>query len=451
MVKSPVGYLAAAQRTSGLRWAGRSLWAIIDQGLFSVSNFVVGVLLARWLSPEQYGAFTLAYSLFLLFGMVHTALLTEPMLVFGSSKHADNFFGYLRVLKRGHWSLTTVGTLLFAVSSLGLWLFGSADLAKSFFGIALASPFILLTWLARRACFACLRPKWAAIGGAVHFTLMLLGTILLSVLGALSPLSALLMLGVCSFIAASWLLRRLSSSANHGDRNGSEEAILRDHWNYGRWAVSSSVLSWAAGNVHMLILPLNGGLGAAAAVKALLNIVLPMLQANVALAALLLPALARLRGQSRFPIVVIGAIAAFGGGPILYWIFLGLFAEKLIHFLYGGQYVEYAHLLWFVGILPVIAGIAAVLSNTLRALERPDQVFWAYFGSAIVAVSLGPLAILHWGIRGAIFGQISSMLAMTCILFVLLLHGKRSLPRNWGVEQTGAHRPQDTAGATNTM
>jgi hypothetical protein len=34
--------------------------------LISGSNFLIGVLLARWLEPEQFGAYTLAFSTFLL-------------------------------------------------------------------------------------------------------------------------------------------------------------------------------------------------------------------------------------------------------------------------------------------------------------------------------------------------------------------------------------------------
>ena len=58
---------------------------MLDQGLISGSNFVIGVLLARWLLPAQYGAYALAFSVFLLVSFLHQALLTEPQRVFGPS------------------------------------------------------------------------------------------------------------------------------------------------------------------------------------------------------------------------------------------------------------------------------------------------------------------------------------------------------------------------------
>jgi hypothetical protein len=38
-------------------WAKKAGLAVLDQGLFTGSHFIINVLLARWLEPAQYGAF----------------------------------------------------------------------------------------------------------------------------------------------------------------------------------------------------------------------------------------------------------------------------------------------------------------------------------------------------------------------------------------------------------
>jgi len=68
-------------------WIIRGDWAVLDQGLFSGANFLVNILLTRWLSPEEYGAFAVALSTFYLFADFHTAVLTEPMMFFGLGKN----------------------------------------------------------------------------------------------------------------------------------------------------------------------------------------------------------------------------------------------------------------------------------------------------------------------------------------------------------------------------
>src|SRR4051794_6381544 len=46
-------------RVPGLR--RRFAWSVADQGISSLSNFVLGILVARSLGPEALGAFALAY------------------------------------------------------------------------------------------------------------------------------------------------------------------------------------------------------------------------------------------------------------------------------------------------------------------------------------------------------------------------------------------------------
>ena len=65
--------------------------AILGQGAFAGSHFLMNVLLASWLSPEDYGAFALAYSGFLLFLMLYSACVYEPLIVFGSGRYAGHF------------------------------------------------------------------------------------------------------------------------------------------------------------------------------------------------------------------------------------------------------------------------------------------------------------------------------------------------------------------------
>jgi hypothetical protein len=76
-------------------WAMKGGLAILDQGIFTGSNFVISILLARWLSPEQYGSYAVAFAIFLFILTFHQALLLEPMLVFGSSVFRNCLRGYV--------------------------------------------------------------------------------------------------------------------------------------------------------------------------------------------------------------------------------------------------------------------------------------------------------------------------------------------------------------------
>ena len=191
-----------------------------------------------------------------------------------------------------------------------------------------------------------------------------------------------------------------------------------EHWRYGRWAVASGSISWVTGHIYFFLLPLFAGLAATASLRALSNLVLPMLQSITALSTLLLPTLARARGSARFRYALGIAFALFCSGTLVYWVLLGTFADRLIAFLYAGVYGEHAHLLWLLGFIPVLAGVIAVLSNALRAQERPQVIFWAYVASASTTLTFGIWASIRWELAGAILGQVVSAVATIVVLLV---------------------------------
>ena len=97
--ESPLWRDATPRRRSSRkvgRWVTKGGLAILDQGLISGSNFLIGILLARWLVPAQYGAFSLAFSVFLLLSYVYQSLLSEPQAVFSGSAYRQCLRGYLK-------------------------------------------------------------------------------------------------------------------------------------------------------------------------------------------------------------------------------------------------------------------------------------------------------------------------------------------------------------------
>jgi O-antigen/teichoic acid export membrane protein len=412
-----------------LRWAGRGAWAIADQGLFAVSNFAMNILLARWLTPTEYGAFAVAYSVFLLYGTFYTALLIEPMLIFGSAKYEGNFVSYMWVLLRGHWLVSGIGGVLLALAGGVVWLAGSRDVGVALVALAPVAPCVLLTWLTRRACFAQLQPHLAALAGMVYMVLMLGGLAFLFQHAALSVPTALAVMGVSSLVAGIWLIRRITVQGRPNDKSG--EATMRgvrdDHWGYGRWALATSVISWLPSNLLLVAMGTFTGLAGSAAFKAMLNLVMPLLQSLSALAILLLPTLVRVRGRPAFRKLSLFALALFVGGAVAYWLALGAFAEPLVHLLYKGRYHDTAELLWVIGLLPISAAVVAVLSTMLRAIERPDQIFWAYVVSAVVTATVGIAALAYWGLLGAAVGQLAASLATAISLTVIFwLRGRHA-------------------------
>jgi O-antigen/teichoic acid export membrane protein len=393
----------------GLRsWFGKSVWAVGDRTLFSVSNFVINIVLARWLSPHEYGAFALAYAVFLLLGAGHTALLSDPMLVFGASTYRERFAEYLAVLVRAHWVFSGTASLILFAAALAINLSGHGALAAAFTALAFASPLILLQWLLRLACYVRLEPHRAAYAGASYMVFVLLGIYGLEYVDRLSPATSIGLMGVASLESVVGILRGFKRRRPPVRVPHLFQEVVADHWNYSRWIVGSNALAWIPQSSFYLLLPAWGGLGAAAALKALMNLIMPLLHVYWALAGVVVPTLVRARERAAFGQIVRLVLSLWLSGALLYWILLGWFNRPVVDWLYNGRYSEHASLLWIIGIIPILFAGELIFNSVLRSRERPDQIFWAGVVSTVALLTVGMALIFTWGLRGAAVGLLCS-------------------------------------------
>lgn len=423
------GTSASSALSTGLsrskdRWLRLGFWAVADQGLFACSNFILNVLLARWLVPQEYGTFVTVYAVFALVGVLHDALLVEPMLIFGPAKYRDCMSRYMGALLYGHLGFSVLSGAVLLAAGTGFALAGAGALSTTLLGLAATGPLILFFWLVRRACYARFIPYLAAFASVVYMTLMLAGAYLLYSSGHLSPPAAFALMGGASLISGALLVLRLGASQPQAEK-GLVREVLGDHLGYGRWSTATRATDWIAESSYLLLLPLWGGLGAAGAIRALINLIMPVVQAYSALATILLPTLVRARGSEEFRRTARFSMALFVGGALVYWIILGLVHRPLISWLYDGRYTEYGALVWALAALPLLAGVGEVLSTVLRALGGVHRVFWAGAAAAAVCLTLGICALFVLGVTGAVVWLLSSQAAAIGVMVWSLTGSRR--------------------------
>jgi len=389
-----------------LSWTTKGSLAVADQGLFAGSNFLLNVLLARWLAPADYGAFALAYSVFLLFGVFHTAILTEPMLVFGPGKYRERFPEYLGILLRGHFALMLPGAALLAATAFLLgWLYSPA-VGRAFLALAIAGPFILLLWLLRRAFYVRLNPGWSAVGGGVYLAILLASILALRSAGRLTPATGFLAMAAASLITCLILFALLRPKL--ATESSTIRAVAADHWRYGKWAAATAGPVWFSSNIYFLVLPAWFGLEAAGALKALINLAMPALHTMSALGVLLLPILVRARdrgGPRAMSRTMKLSLALFLSGSACYLALLWGLRLQIFEFLYAGKYAEYA--CWpvlLVALVPLTGSLSAVFGSALRALQRADLVFWSWNVACAVAFFPGLPLAAYSGVTGSLSG-----------------------------------------------
>ena len=398
------------------QWLSRGFWAVTDQALFALTNFAVSVLLARWLSLSDYGAFAVAFSVLLLMGTVHTALLTEPMLVLGPSRFRERTAAYVRRLATLHFALTSVMgvALLLVVGALAL-LQPQFTAAITLVALAMAAPAILFLWLVRRACYIESRPRLAAAASLVYALIVPAGMLLLTQFGMLTAASGLLSLGLSSLLVGSWLTLRLSRSTFEPVTLSSAPNVTRAHWSYGRWALGIGALSWVPSNAVVMALPLWHSLDDAAVLRVATTLMLPVLHVHGALGPLLMPALVRARFSGRLGSTARLAGVLFVGLSIIYAPVVLIFGSQLAELLFGPKYSIAGATLWLLAAIPLVTALSAVSGAVLRALERLGRVLWIYVAATLVTLLIGLPLVFAYGVNGALASMLLSA-ATTAIL-----------------------------------
>jgi O-antigen/teichoic acid export membrane protein len=407
------------------RWVAKGGLAILDQGLISGSNFAISIALARWLAPSQYGAFSLAFSVFLLLSYVYQSLLSEPQGVFSGSAYSQCLRGYLKALLGIQAMVTIFGIVLLGGSAVVVYFMGKADgLPGALAGVAIASPCILFFWLLRRAYYMNLAPARAAVGALIYCSLVAGGLLLAYKETLVSPFSAYLMMAIGALGAGFYLLSQVNKALPPDTvKAPTAGQAWHKHWEYGRWALAVSVVTWIPYYMYYPLVSAFNGMAQAGQLRALMNLSLPMEQSYTALSILFLPYAARVcreKGIGASGPLVRRITLLFVVGAVAYWAVLIPFKGFVFHVLYGGRYTEVAHFIPYVALGTTMWAAAFGPAILLRAIESPDSIFYARVVASVLSLVVGVPATRWFGLWGVVGSIIVANFAAFLISMYIL-------------------------------
>jgi O-antigen/teichoic acid export membrane protein len=405
------------------KWFAKGGLAIVDYGLISGSNFLLGVLLARWLTPRDYGAYALSFSFFILAGFLYQSLLLEPLSVFSGTLFRDNIRGYLKTTLWIHWGLSLVMCLALGIAAVVTYFIGhSPVLAIALAGMTIATPFILAHGLARRSFYLKLMPGPAAFGSVFYCVLVVGGVFLFFRLGTLSSFTAFLLMGLAALVTSVVMVFQLNKALAPETGRPRLRATFGKHWEYGRWALATCFATWIPNYFYIPLVSSFSGMAAAGELRALMNLAAPVLQTYAALSMLFLPYAARVQNQNgKQAATALNRRLAFlfVAGSVAYWSVLIPLKTPLFHFLYNGKYMESAYLIPLFALETTIWSASLGPAILLRAMESPRSLFIANGAASVVAVLIGIPATRYFGLPGVIWSMIGANFLYVVVAFML--------------------------------
>lgn len=405
---------------------------LFDQAVLSGTNFITGILLARFLGIQTYGLFALLWMIVLFALSFSQAFITRPMLSLGVQMEAGNkrdYFSYLHAIQL----IFSFLALIFSFFVLTIFVsFSWYELPSD--GLIFKVPVLLALFLIydfyRKYFFVSELLKWPILIDGLLALFQLSGICILNFLEVLSLENVLLLLIIVHAIVN--LVCFLKIAPPVFSKNGLKSVALK-HYSFGKWLIGTAFLQWLCGN--FFIIAGAGILGAAAVgairiaqnVIGLTHVIFLAMENIVPVYAArqfknggiksLYNFLRKLSLQSGVAIMVI-------------LILLAVFAPVIFKFLYGEAFVSFSYILVGFCIIYLMVFIGHPLRFALCTLENTKPIFIGYLLGAIFSLIAANLMIKNWGMFGLLSGLFITQLIAQAVYIFSLLKIKKSYENN---------------------
>lgn len=414
---------------SGLRWSA------LDQGLSSASNLLLAVVVARYATIAEFGAYGIAFALYLVFLGALRALFGEPTLLRLQEWATEGVDGLEvgSVLGGSVLGGVGAGTLM---AGFGLAMGGDLGPALAVTGLLL--PGLGLLEMLRFHAFAEGRPRRAAcldgswlIAQASGFAVLLWAGwtqywALLLAWGAAGVLSALALVArrrmtVSLLTVRSWLSRNRDLSGN----------FLAEY------------VTLAASQQGIVFLTAAfAGLAGTGAIRAVQTIMGPVNILTGSAHLVLLPAARRLASEDpprliRFALLTgagLASVAVVGGAAM--WLLPVEIGESLL----GESWAAGAALVPLFAAIVAVNGLSYGATSGLRALLRTRLSLGIRLATTpVVLVAVG-IGAYEQGARGALMGLLAAVLLQSATWWICLVRAVRRGAEGLGAASVGAER-----------
>jgi O-antigen/teichoic acid export membrane protein len=368
---------------------------ILDQSLYSLTNLIIGMILARAVIADDYGEFILVTSFATTILGIQKSMISVPYTVCKNDVKNKTYLG----------STNTFEFILIVICSVAAYfIFGNSS--TNLIVICSFITSILLKDYVRSYLLSHLRIRSSLILGVLINVLQIL---ILVVLYFLNTSNISIYTGALAI--TSLIPTLIVGFIYFKDKFDLSE--LRIHFlmnfKFGKWILGSSViaslnsqsypwlLSFFVDNKSVAVLGISIALG---------GLLSPVIQGTYSY---MLPQIMKYRDDiKKFRYSIKMATLILGSIGIAWIIVCVLIGDKIMVFLYSANYSDLKLELILAATASVITGTTTCINAALDSLKRTDIAFGGLVISFIVTIVLGISLSYLYGIKGALIGMIIS-------------------------------------------
>ncbi|HXD44312.1 MAG TPA: hypothetical protein VN655_04185 [Pseudolabrys sp.] len=272
------------------RWKRRVLFAFVDQGVYSLANFLLTILYASWLPLDDFGRYVVVWTVALFIEAIQVSLIVDSLPAIVSLHGRSN---RARLDTAAFWvtagySGATSLALVVAALVLGAW---RPVYMGALIALAIVNPLQRIYLLSRRLAYIRDRQDIAAAMAGAYGIVSVGGALVLAGADALSVPAAILVWGFGALAGAA-VAMAFGVGRPGAFRRPSVYWLAAEIWRSGRWLSGAAVAAWISNWAVFPLVAMTTGAGTAGIIRALQNLLTPIVQFNAALHLAVLPRVA---------------------------------------------------------------------------------------------------------------------------------------------------------------
>lgn len=392
--------------------ARKGYLSVVDQAIVSGGNFITGLLLGRYVAPQAFGVFVIAWTTMMILMSIQNALFFTPMSVIGAQKddvEGPQYFGSIFLVQ----VITCV--LLYLTIALSGFVFQAANVipiryTSLLFVVLFSGIFFLCQEFYRRLLLIRLDLRGALFNDAITNLLRISGLLYLLRIGSLDAGNSLFVIGISSSIGCMAGQLRIRNMIKITVSRVSKD--FRESLGFGKWVLAEMLPHTLSIQGYTYLTALLIGSAATAALGASQNIlnatnVLIMAYSNIVtpVAAKRYTQGTKALSQFVYKTALLSAIPILG-----FYAIAILFSEEILTLVYNRNYAGYGPLLAVCSVYFILSFFSRVLQIFFYAKRRPEIGFISKSSSLIVMLLLSYPLIKHYGVYGAAIGTIISQI-----------------------------------------
>ena len=397
---------------------------LTDQALVSGVNFLMAILLTRFLGLENFGFFAFGWMLVLFVSSVQLAFIISPLYTL-TPKHENpnEYVSSTHSIQLAFSAIALVASFVVVLVVFQLkpeWNINGVN-----YSLPLVASLFILQDFYRRANFINKKPLRSLISDGISYGLQPVVITVLHLTDSLSIHTAFL--GISGLFVCS-ILYNMPKVNIQTDIIKIKNTML-ENWSFSKYLVGTSLLQWVSGNFFLIVA--GGVLGPVAigAVRIAQNIV-----GVLHVLFLVMDNIIPIKGAE--VLTKKGAGAAINyfkkmmlqGGVLTFTILLiiAIMGNTIIDIFYGEEYIKYYKiLLGYTGIY-VLVFIGTILGFVIRTFEMNQIFFWSYIATTIFSIVAAKPIIHQFGIYGVIIGLLVTQI-INISFYLIRLNSKLRL------------------------